>query len=242
MTKEYDQITAFHYSAFRPALHLPILEECLTEKEEYELGLDVGCGTGQSAIALANYCKKVIGIDPSKEMLEQSIPHSRVSYRHFDGHDFDFQEGLFDIITFAGVLHYAKSQRLFAEVVRVSKDSTRIVVYDFELLLDTLLEKLGLDTTLKPPSNYDHEANFDGLGQKEVKVEKKMNKRVSLKISIENIGHLLLSSKDNYSLLVGALGRDNIYSRITRQLNLKFKSESIVMEASTYSTVYLVVK
>ena len=45
MSNDYDNITAYHYSFYRPALHLPILESCL-EGKYFEKGLDIGCGTG----------------------------------------------------------------------------------------------------------------------------------------------------------------------------------------------------
>ena len=35
MSKEYDQITAFHYSAFRPSLHAQILDEYFGEEKKH---------------------------------------------------------------------------------------------------------------------------------------------------------------------------------------------------------------
>lgn len=242
MVEEYGQITAFHYSAFRPSLHLQILKECLEGGDEHCLGLDVGCGTGQSSIALTNYCKKVIGIEPSKEMLEKSIKHPSIEYSHYNGNYFNFQKDYFDVITFAGSLYYAKSQQLLDEVIRVGKDASKIIIYDFELSLDNILEKLNLDSTLKQKSNYDHQVNFNGLNQNSIKVEKEFKKSLSLEISMGNISHLLLSSKDNYSLLLETFGRDNIYNKISQKLYLIFKSKSILVEAKTYSTVYQTLK
>ena len=242
MVGEYDQITAFHYAAFRPSLHLQILKECLEEGDEHCLGLDVGCGTGQSSIALTNYCKKVMGIEPSKEMLEKSIKHPRIEYSHYNCNYFNFPKDFFDIITFAGSLYYAKSQKLLNEVVRVSKEASKVIIYDFELSLDIILEQLNLDSTFKQQSNYDHHVNFNGLNQNSLKVEKELKKSLSLEISIENISHLILSSKDNYNLLFETFGRDNLYNKISQKLRSIFKSESTLVEAMTYSTVYQTVK
>jgi len=237
MLKEYDQITAFHYSAFRPSLHLEILKECL-EEGEHGLGLDVGCGTGQSAIALTNFCKKVIGIEPSKEMLEKSIKHPRIEYKHHNSNCFNFPKNHIDIITFAGSLYYAKSQQLLDEVLRVSKETSKIIIYDFELLLGTILEKLNLDRTSKQKSNYDHQVNFSGLNQNKLKIEGEFKKSLSLEISIKNISHLLMSSKDNYSVLSESLGIENLHNKISQKLHLILKSESTLVEAKTYSIVY----
>ena len=74
MSNDYDNITAYHYSFYRPALHLPILESCL-EGKYFEKGLDIGCGTGHSSIALANFCNEIVGLDPSSDMLNLSLIH-----------------------------------------------------------------------------------------------------------------------------------------------------------------------
>ncbi|MEM9545206.1 MAG: class I SAM-dependent methyltransferase [Bacteroidota bacterium] len=240
MTKEYDQITASHYAAFRPSLHAQILKECLKE-DDYDLGLDVGCGTGQSAIALSKYCNKVIGIEPSREMLEKSISHSNVEYRHYNGYSFDFPDAFIDIISFAGSLYYAKSQQLLDEVLRVSKRTTRIIVYDFELVLDRILEELNVYPTQKAAPNYDHQVNFDGLKQKRLKVEMQLIKTSSLEILMENITHVLLSSRDNYSLLSKSFGRDDLYDNIVQKLHIHLKSESAHIPANIYATVYQII-
>lgn len=43
--------------------------------------LDVGCGTGNSCIALTKYGKSVTGYDPSESMLKQSQKHPIVNYK-----------------------------------------------------------------------------------------------------------------------------------------------------------------
>ena len=81
MLKEYDQITAFHYAAYRPLLHSKILNEYFDENGKQNIGLDIGCGTGHSSVALAKYCHKVFGIDPSaciKKLLKFTFSNSRI--------------------------------------------------------------------------------------------------------------------------------------------------------------------
>ena len=67
---EYDKITAFHYASYRPPLHSKILKRCLVDRF-YDSGLDIGCGTGQSSIALSDFCNRVVGIDSSSEMISK---------------------------------------------------------------------------------------------------------------------------------------------------------------------------
>lgn len=238
MLEEYDQITAFHYAAFRPALHLKILKEHLKEDDKTSQGLDVGSGTGQSSIALSHFCNKVIGIEPSKEMLAKSIEHPNVEYLHYDGGKINLPNDSFDIIAFAGSLYYAKSQHLLDEVIRVGKNNSKVIIYDFDILLDSILEKLNVDITLRPISHYDHQVDFSGLKLNNIKLENKIRKSVTLEIAIKNVGHLLLSSKDNFELLSNAFGDKNIYQRILEELNSNFKSKFVILKADTYATVY----
>src|SRR5699024_12745632 len=68
----YDDALARHYKAFRPPLHQLILRRILSPYDKFKSGLDIGCGTGYSAIALAQYCAQVYAIDPSQAMLKLS--------------------------------------------------------------------------------------------------------------------------------------------------------------------------
>ena len=118
MTSEYDSITAYHYAEYRPALHEVILSECLTG-QSFGLGLDIGCGTGNSSIALAAYCHKVVAIDSSPAMLEAAKAHAQISYQLFG--QIEQVKGQFDIVTFAGSLPYLKSQSLVDQLNRLLK-------------------------------------------------------------------------------------------------------------------------
>src|SRR5690625_4484968 len=70
--ERYDANAAAHYAAYRPPLHAMILGRVLTGNASFDIGLDIGCGTGYSAVALAKYCKFVYGIDPSPSMLNRA--------------------------------------------------------------------------------------------------------------------------------------------------------------------------
>lgn len=242
MSKEYDQITAFHYSAYRPTLHSKILIDCFGENGEYSCGLDIGCGTGHSSIALSHYCSKVFGIDPSNEMLSKSLTHPRVEYGLFNPKNLDFENDYFDIITFAGSLYYAKSQQLLNETIRVSAYAGKIIVYDFEIYLEEILSKLDFERDLNHKSDYDHRANFSGLNQHNIKIDKELTKPYSVNLSISNLSHLVLSSKDNYCILTKFYGNKNIHRKVSQKLHSVLKAEIITVEAMTYLTTYSVVK
>lgn len=237
MSLEYDKITAYHYAAYRPLLHAQILEEVLASKNKVDLGLDVGCGTGQSSIALTNFCRKVIGIEPSQEMLDKVIVHQNVEYAYYDCEHISYEDNLFDVITFAGSLFYGKSQQLLDETIRVSKNNGQVIAYDFNILLDPVIESIGIEPS-EEPTNYNHSEDFSGLTQNNIELVSKTEKLLQLDISTANLAHLLLSSKDNYNLLQTHFDSDNLYQKILEAL----QDKTTTIEAMTYLTNYDVSK
>ena len=237
MSLEYDKITAYHYAAYRPLLHTQILEEVLSSKNKADLGLDIGCGTGQSSIALTNFCKKVIGIEPSQEMLDNAIVHQNVEYSYYDCEHIEYQDNLFDIITFAGSLFYGKSQQLLDETIRVSKNNAQLIAYDFNTLLEPVIESIGVKPNVEP-INYNHSEDFSGLNTNNIGLINKFEKPLQLVISATNLAHLLLSSKDNYRLLKAHFGSDNLYQKVLEAL----LDKTTTIETMTYLTSYKVAK
>lgn len=242
MIKEYDQVTAHHYAAFRPVLHGTVLSKCLDGRAKYHFGLDVGCGTGQSSIALAAYCKKVFGIEPSRDMLKKAIPNKDVEYLHYIGSDLAFENDDFDIITFAGSLYYAKSQELLTEIIRVSRPSAIIVVYDFEVLVKSILEKFDLEFKRKSAITYNHQEDFSGLEYKGLEFIKKQQEATSILINPNQLAHLLLSAKDQYESLKDVLGPTNLYEKTVNKLNDLSHKPDFNVDVNLYYTTYTCLK
>lgn len=218
MKDEYNQTTAYHYAAFRPALHLPILSGCLPDNKKYRQGLDIGCGTGHSSIALANFCEQVIGIDPSEEMLKQAMEHPQVQYLPYDGEQLKFEKNTFDVITFAGSLFYAKSQQLLDEVLRVSQNGAYIVAYDFDVQISTVYPELDLGFTPQVDTTYNHQADFSGLLGEGLVLEKAAKEAGILQISPTNVAHMLLSLEEVYEALVEKWGPKDVFTHLVQVL------------------------
>jgi ubiquinone/menaquinone biosynthesis C-methylase UbiE len=232
---DYNQKIAEHYAAYRPSLHQSILKKCLYPKSAFSLGLDIGCGTGQSTLALAHFCEKVIGIDTSKDMLQKAMPHTKVTYEHYNGTDLYFSDNCFDVITFSGSLYYAKSQELLNEILRVCTSEARIVIYDFEILLDKTLIKLGVVPPSAENINYNHAVNFSGLNERHISLRRTRNEETSIEINAENLAHLLLSDNNHYTLLSHKFGSTNLFSKLSQ---LAPKETSHRISAQLYFSVY----
>ena len=242
MNNDYDSITALHYASYRPYLHAQILKSYLHSDEYFELGLDIGCGTGQSAISLSSYCLKVIGVDPSKQMINKSINRTNISYQLMQPNKLDFPDESFNIVTFAGSLFYAKSQELLNETIRVSRPNGKIIVYDFEVLMEDAFKLLGFDANVQTNSDYDHVTNFSGLDMLSMTKTEQFKQSVQFEIAISDLAHLLLSSKEDYKSVATKFKSDDLYSEVVYQLKKRLIMGTMHLKANTYLTAYSVNK
>jgi ubiquinone/menaquinone biosynthesis C-methylase UbiE len=95
--------------------------------------LDVGCGTGRLALALAERGAKVWGVDPSPEMIAeaQSVTGRRVGLKVGEAESLPFKDGWFERAVLRLVVHLIDRARAFPELVRVLAPGGRAVVATF---------------------------------------------------------------------------------------------------------------
>jgi len=96
--------------------------------------LDVGCGTGRLAAALADEARaKVWGIDESAEMVavtRETVP-AGVGVRQGVAERLPFRDSWFDRVTMSLVVHLVDRPRAFAEARRVVPSDGRIAISTF---------------------------------------------------------------------------------------------------------------
>ena len=238
MRLDYDAITAVHYAAFRPALHQIILAKCLKSGYKRERGLDIGCGTGQSAKALSYFCHNVIGLEPSAAMLAKANVYPGVNYLQLNSEKLPFREKEFDVITFAGSWYYAKSQAMLNEVFRVIKPGATIIVYDFEISLIKVLSQLGLSDYNLKTEDYDHKADFAAYDNDKMEFKSKKHESMALSLKAKDLTHLLLAQKEYYKLLEEELGSDDLFESIGNKLKIIQGSDVTEVGADLYYTIY----
>ena len=198
MTNEYSNTVAKHYAAFRPALHQVILRRLVRPNERFRIGLDVGCGTGYSAVALAEYCDRVFGLDPNQPMLDKAAAHPKISYVNGCGDDMsDFGLDQFDVVSFAGSLSYTKTSKMKSELLKTLATGGVVLVYDFQVLIDELIASLGVFCR-SAASAYNHAENL--FDWPEFTSEIVGTDRVLLQLSAQEAAHILLASSDRYRL------------------------------------------
>jgi SAM-dependent methyltransferase len=93
---------AAHRPTYPPAFAAALAELCPHRR----LALDVGCGTGQMSVLLAENFDAVLATDSSADQLAHATPHPRVTYRQAPAEEGVAGAGSVDIIVAAQAAHW----------------------------------------------------------------------------------------------------------------------------------------
>jgi len=90
--------------------------------------LDVACGPGYLAAAAERAGARVIAVDIATEVVRRAQDdHPHLDIRQADAHSLPFEDASFDVVASCfGVLHFADSDRFFAEARRVLRPGGRL--------------------------------------------------------------------------------------------------------------------
>jgi len=224
MAEQYDRTAAAHYSSYRPPLHQVILRKALFNKEPFDDGVDVGCGTGYSAVALADHCLRVYGVEPSQSMLDRAIPHARITYLKGTGAHIPLPDHSVDVVTFAGSLFYAKSADLVGELKRICRSQAVTVAYDFEILLDDVVRLCGVGAK-ETDMPYDYAINFsDDPTFREILVGRE---QVSLELTAAELAHVILSESRYHEAFMERYGLSDLFAVVKNDLEARGRSHTV---------------
>ncbi|MFC6826114.1 class I SAM-dependent methyltransferase [Halopelagius fulvigenes] len=120
-------------------------------------GLDLGCGNGRHAEAMAEDVAAVVGFDASRGLLDQAA--ERAAERGFDvelvrgdAAELPFRDDAFDIAVYVATLHHLRTRedrvRSLSELARVLRPEGRAVVSAWSTEHDRFEETEGFDTTV----------------------------------------------------------------------------------------------
>jgi ubiquinone/menaquinone biosynthesis C-methylase UbiE len=92
--------------------------------------LDVACGTGMSAVALAQFAATVVGLDISPEMMRVAPAAANVTYMLGRAEWLPLADGAIDAVTCSSGVHWFDQDGFFAELRRVVRPGGWIALYD----------------------------------------------------------------------------------------------------------------
>lgn len=127
------------YKKFRPVFPNAVFETidsyCKSGRGcSMDLAIDIGCGSGQSTLPLANYFRKVIGVDVSETQVTQAPDVPGVSFRVGQAESLEFQmDNSVDLVTIAQAMHWVDTYKFYAEVDRVLKPGGALVSYGYSI-------------------------------------------------------------------------------------------------------------
>jgi SAM-dependent methyltransferase len=148
------------YAAYRPTYPPELYRYLADLAPRRQAALDVATGSGQAAIALADYFESVVAIDSSAEQLSHAKKHPRVMYRRMRAEQLDLEDRSFDLVTVALGLHWLDLDAFWPEVRRVLKPNGVFAAWGYGYFtispeIDSIVER----TVLVPLEPYWATAN-----------------------------------------------------------------------------------
>ena len=126
------ETVAKRYARHRPYFHPRLMDRIrrhLALTEPVESALDVGCGTGQSTVALMALAREVVGADISAEMLAAAWQAPPLRYVQTPAETLPFPNESFDLVTVGIAFHWFDRSRFLPEAHRVLKPGGPLLLY-----------------------------------------------------------------------------------------------------------------
>jgi ubiquinone/menaquinone biosynthesis C-methylase UbiE len=134
-----------------------------------ENALEIGCGTGAFARRLAKYCKRVVALDLSSEMIRvartRSSQFENLEFQLADAMTWDFPQAYFNYVCSIATLHHLQQRELFVKMKDSLKPRGVLVVLDLvesNNLMERMVDVIALGVSgslrlihngrLKPPA------------------------------------------------------------------------------------------
>lgn len=125
----------------------------LYHPDSIETIVDVGCGTGLSSEQLTKHAKRVIGIDPNKNMLSiaRTKENSRLNFLEGTSDALPLKDKCADVIVVSQAFHWMEPTTTLKEFDRVLKNGGMVclVDYDWDFMLGARIEQVLIELRLQ---------------------------------------------------------------------------------------------
>jgi len=129
--KDHFSTASASYAAYRPTYPTALVDYLASLCAKPEIALDVGCGTGQLSVLLAERFEHVIATDASPQQIEKAERRGRVEYRVASAENSGLPAASVDLITAAQAAHWFDLAAFYAEVRRVGKPGANLALITY---------------------------------------------------------------------------------------------------------------
>jgi SAM-dependent methyltransferase len=119
--KDHFSTRSADYAAYRPTYPDALVSYLAGLCDRTELALDVGCGTGQLSVLLAERFDRVVAMDASAQQIEKAQANERVEYRVAPAEASGLPEHSVALITVAQAAHWFDLPAFYAEARRIGR-------------------------------------------------------------------------------------------------------------------------
>ncbi len=158
------------YARYRPQYPAGLFEAIRRYASEPAVALDVATGSGQLALDLADFCKRVIATDASAEQIANAMPASRVEYRVAPAEASGLPDHSVELLTVGQALHWFDIERFGQEAERVIKPGGLLIAVSYAVSsvsadIDTVVDRLYTDLLdpFWPPERALVESRYAGI-------------------------------------------------------------------------------
>ena len=121
---------AARYATYRPR-YPGALVDALAERAPPGTAWDIGCGSGQLSVALADRFARVIATDPAQAQLDSAVAHPRVEYRCSPAENSGLADASVELAVAAQAAHWFDWPRFVVEVGRVARPGALIALVSY---------------------------------------------------------------------------------------------------------------
>lgn len=132
--KDHFSTRSRDYAAYRPTYPRTLVDYLASLCERTDVALDVGCGTGQFSVLLAERFPWVIATDASAQQIAEAEPRDNVEYLVATATSSGLPDGSVDLVTVAQAAHWFDLPAFYAEARRIGRPGAVLALIAYGVL------------------------------------------------------------------------------------------------------------